>query len=130
MLTVSIGMKHDSLAVGFMESFFDLSGKLQMLAATARDGRALPPFSLPHVYGDNPYSQALFRTLKHAPWRTRVCRSPTLPLPRWVACFVEWYNGQNRHSAIRYVRPDERHWEDARGGRRDAARAALGDLVV
>ena len=28
---------------------------------------------------------------------------------RWVACFVEWYNGTHRHSAIRYVTPDQRH---------------------
>jgi putative transposase len=26
-----------------------------------------------------------------------------------VARFVDWYNGTHRHSAIRYVTPDERH---------------------
>jgi hypothetical protein len=29
---------------------------------------------------------------------------------RWVSHFVGWYNGQHRHSAIRYVTPDERHF--------------------
>lgn len=27
----------------------------------------------------------------------------------WVTRFVDWYNGAHRHSAIRYVTPDERH---------------------
>jgi len=26
-----------------------------------------------------------------------------------MAQFVSWYNGEHRHSAIRYVMPDERH---------------------
>jgi putative transposase len=28
---------------------------------------------------------------------------------RWVARFVSWYNGEHRHSGIRYVTPNERH---------------------
>jgi hypothetical protein len=28
---------------------------------------------------------------------------------RWVERFVGWYNGEHRHSAIRFVTPDERH---------------------
>jgi putative transposase len=69
----------------------------------------VPSFSRPHVSDDNPYSEALFRTLKHTP------AYPRLPFPdpasanRWVSRFVDWYNGTHRHSAIRYVTPDERH---------------------
>ena len=37
----------------------------------------IPSFSRPHVSDDNPYSEALFRTLKHTQ-PTRVC-----PSPRW-----------------------------------------------
>ena len=69
----------------------------------------VPSFSRPHVSDDNPYSEALFRTLKHTP------AYPHLPFAgidyaqRWVERFVTWYNGEHRHSAIRYVTPDERH---------------------
>jgi len=28
---------------------------------------------------------------------------------RWVTRFVDWYNTEHRHSAIRYVTPNERH---------------------
>jgi transposase InsO family protein len=70
----------------------------------------VPSFSRPHVSDDNPYSEALFRTLKHTP------AYPRLPFPdiasaqHWVDRFVNWYNGMHRHSAIRYVTPDERHF--------------------
>jgi transposase InsO family protein len=61
----------------------------------------VPSFSRPHVSDDNPYSEALFRTLKHTP------AYPRLPFPdihaaqRWVARFVHWYNAQRRCS--RYI---------------------------
>jgi transposase InsO family protein len=70
----------------------------------------VPSFSRPHVSNDNPYSEALFRTLKHTPGY------PSLPFGsldaarRWVARFVDWYNTEHRHSGIRYVRPNERHF--------------------
>ena len=70
----------------------------------------VPSFSRPHVSNDNPYSEALFRTLKCTPAYQR------LPFPsldgarRWVTSFVAWYNGVHRHSAIRFVTPDERHF--------------------
>ena len=28
---------------------------------------------------------------------------------RWVACFIDWYNGTHRNSAIRYGTPNQRH---------------------
>lgn len=69
----------------------------------------VPSFSRPHVSNDNPYSEALFRTLKY------VAMYPKLPFAdadtarRWVERFAAWYNAEHRHSAIRYVTPNERH---------------------
>ena len=69
----------------------------------------MPSFSRPGVCDDNPFSEALFRTLKYRP------EYPTQPFATleaaqaWVADFVDWYNHEHRHSAIRYVTPAERH---------------------
>lgn len=70
----------------------------------------VPSFSRPHVSDDNPYSEALFRTLKHTPAYPRLPFADIGAGKRWVARFVEWYNREHRHSAIRYVTPDERHF--------------------
>lgn len=69
----------------------------------------VPSFSRPHVCNDNPYSEALFRTLKHTPVYPRLPFADLEAAYRWVARFVTWYNSEHRHSAIRYVTPDERH---------------------
>lgn len=69
----------------------------------------IPSFSRPHVSDDNPYSEALFRTLKHTPAYPHLPFASLAAGERWVAHFVEWYNGEHRHSAIRYVTPNERH---------------------
>lgn len=69
----------------------------------------VPSFSRPHVADDNPYSEALFRTMKHTPTYPRLPFADLASAQRWVARFVGWYNAEHRHSAIRYVTPDERH---------------------
>jgi putative transposase len=69
----------------------------------------VPSFSRPHVSDDNPYSEALFRTLKHTPAYPRMPFTHRAAGEQWVATFVDWYNGVHRHSAIRYVTPNERH---------------------
>lgn len=84
------------------------------MLATLQQLGVVPSFSRPHVSNDNPYSEALFRTLKYIP------AYPSLPFAdlgsaeRWVAWFVEWYNATHRHSAIRYVTPNERHFGEER----------------
>jgi transposase InsO family protein len=70
----------------------------------------VPSFSRPHVSDDNPYSEALFRTLKHAPAYPRLPFADLAAAIGWVRRFVAWYNGEHRHSSIRYVTPDERRF--------------------
>jgi transposase InsO family protein len=70
----------------------------------------IPSFSRPHVSNDNPYSEALFRTLKYGPTYPRRPFADISSARRWVTHFVNWYNSAHRHSAIRYVTPDERHF--------------------
>ena len=80
------------------------------LLATLQRLGVIPSFSRPGTSSDNPYSEALFRTLKYRP------EYPSLPFATlaeariWVAAFIDWYNTEHRHSAIRYVTPDERHY--------------------
>ena len=69
----------------------------------------IPSFSRPHVSDDNPYSEALFRTLKHTPAYPRTPFAGSASAERWVERFVSWYNFEHRHSAIRYVTPNQRH---------------------
>lgn len=79
-----------------------------MLATLHRLG-VLASFSRPRVSDDNPYAEALFRTLKYRPGYPR---KPFVSLDHaraWVAGFVAWYNDEHLHSAIRYVTPNDRH---------------------
>lgn len=65
-------------------------------------------FSRPRVSEDNPYSEALFKTLKYRPGYPGKFFS--LESARnWVANFVHWYNHEHRHSGINYVTPEQRH---------------------
>jgi len=59
----------------------------------------VPSFSRPHVSDDNPYSEALFRTLKHTPAYPRLPFAGIASAQQWVGRFVGWYNGEHRHSA-------------------------------
>ena len=72
----------------------------------------VPSFSRPHVCNDNPYSEALFRTLKQAPSYPRAPFVDRAAASEWVTRFVAWYNTEHRHSAIRFVTPAERHTGD------------------
>ena len=66
-------------------------------------------FSRPRVSDDNPYSEALFRTLKYRPWYPRHPFESVDAARAWVDAFVRWYNEVHLHSAIGYVRPNDRH---------------------
>jgi transposase InsO family protein len=79
-----------------------------MLATLERLG-VLASFSRPGVSNDNPFSEALFRTIKYRPDFPREPFADAASASRWVAAFVAWYNEEHRHSAIRFVTPAERH---------------------
>ena len=79
-----------------------LLAKLEALGVAAS-------FSRPRTSDDNPFSEALFRTLKYRP------EFPAAPFESidaaraWVARFVHWYNEIHFHSGIGHVTPSSRH---------------------
>ena len=81
---------------------FTLRAKLDDLGITRSHSR-------PRVSNDNPYSEALFRTVKYCPrWPGEGFKS--LEDARdWVNQFVQWYNHEHRHSRIKFVTPAQRH---------------------
>lgn len=82
-----------------------------------------PSYSRPRVSNDNAYAETLFRTAKYCPlWPEHPFGSLT-DARLWVQTFVEWYNEEHRHSALKYVTPNERH--DGQAGDLLRAREAL-----
>ncbi len=79
-----------------------------MLATLQRLG-VVASFSRPRVSDDNPYSESLFRTLKYRPEYPARPFSSLEEAQAWVEGFVQWYNTEHLHSALRFVTPDDRH---------------------
>ena len=79
------------------------------MLATLQALGVMPSLSRPAVSNDNPYSESLFRTLKYRPDYPARAFETLLAARQWVGAFVNWYNLEHRHSAIRFVTPHERH---------------------
>ena len=79
-----------------------------MLATLQRLG-VMPSFSRPSVSNDNPYSEALFKTLKYHPGFPDKPFETLEQAREWVAGFQHWYNEVHRHSALKFVTPGQRH---------------------
>ena len=79
-----------------------------MLATLQRLG-VMPSFSRPSVSDDNPYSEALFQTLKYHPGFPDKPFDSLQEAREWVAGFQRWYNEVHRHSALKFVTPAQRH---------------------
>lgn len=79
------------------------------MLATMQQLGVQPSYSRPRVSNDNAYAEALFRTAKYCPmWPDKPF--DTLNEARaWVLKFVNWYNEEHRHSALKYVTPGQRH---------------------
>lgn len=87
---------------GSPQKGFTLNAKLELLGI-------MPSFSRPRVSNDNPYSEALFRTCKYRPDYPKSGFETIEKSRNWVSQFVLWYNNIHRHSAIRFVTPNQRH---------------------
>ncbi len=79
------------------------------MLAKLQDLGVIPSFSRPSVSNDNPFSESLFRTLKYRPDFPDTSFSSLSDAQRWVRLFVRWYNGTHRHSALKFVTPNQRH---------------------
>lgn len=79
------------------------------MLATLQSLGVVASFSRPRISDDNPYSEALFRTLKYRPEYPSRPFASLAEANLWVEGFVRWYNTEHRHSAIRFVTPDQRH---------------------
>jgi len=79
------------------------------MLATLQSLGVMPSFSRPSVSNDNPYSESLFKTLKYRPDCPNRAFENLFAARQWVGTFVHWYNHEHRHSAIRFVTPNERH---------------------
>lgn len=67
-------------------------------------------FSRPRVSNDNPYSEALFKTMKYRPKYPVKGFASLEEARKWVKKFVKWYNYIHLHSGINFVTPYQRHY--------------------
>jgi len=79
------------------------------MLATLQQLGVIPSFSRPSVSNDNPYSESLFRTLKYRPEYPEQPFSTQVAAREWVRFFVDWYNKEHLHSAIKFITPEQRH---------------------
>jgi len=79
------------------------------LLATLQALGIIPSFSRPRVSEDNPYSEALFRTLKYRPEYPDRPFEGLQEAKAWIQAFVRWYNTEHRHSGIQFVTPVSRY---------------------
>lgn len=83
--------------------------KGSMMLATLQSLGVVPSFSRPAVSNDNPFSESVFKTMKYRPAYPRKPFVDLMAARSWVGMFVQWYNHEHRHSAIRFVTPAQRH---------------------
>jgi len=103
--------RQENIAEGQVTLHSDNGGPMKgaTMLATLQTLGIMPSLSRPSVSNDNPYSEALFRTLKYRP------NYPSKPFDtleaarQWVTGFVDWYNHEHRHSGIQFVTPAQRH---------------------
>jgi putative transposase len=103
--------QEQGIAKGHLTLHSDNGGPMTgatMVATLERLG-VIPSLSRPAVSDDNPYSESLFKTLKYRPSYPDRAFSSIDQARQWVSRFVQWYNTEHLHSAIRFVTPSSRH---------------------
>ncbi len=66
-------------------------------------------FSRPRVSNDNPYSEAMFRTLQYRPNFPNKGFASLEEARQWAQQFVHWYNEIHLHSGLEFVTPVQCH---------------------
>ncbi|MCP4363879.1 MAG: IS3 family transposase [Planctomycetes bacterium] len=79
------------------------------MLATLQKLSVAASFSRPSVSNDNPYSEALFKTLKYKPGYPAKPFESLEESRDWVLKFVRWYNEKHKHSNLKFVSPALRH---------------------
>ena len=107
--------QREGIAPGQVVLHSDNGGPMKgvtMLALLQQLG-VMPSFSRPGVSDDNPYSEALFRTVKYVPAYPG-CFESVQHARTYMETFVHWYNHTHYHSGINFVTPAQRHGGDDR----------------
>ena len=79
------------------------------LKSKLEDLGIIASFSRPRASNDNPYSEAMFRTLKYCPQWPKQGFDSLENARLWVNEFMQWYNYEHCHSKIKFVSPSQRH---------------------
>jgi putative transposase len=116
-----------ALAVEMMKGIFGIHGIPQVVhadrgtsmtsktvAALLSDLEVTRSHSRPRVSNDNPYSEALFKTLKYGPEFPE-----RFPSVYDAGAFVDWYNHHHQHSGIGFHTPANVHYGHAAGVARE-----------
>jgi putative transposase len=103
--------RSESVGPGCLVLHADNGGPMKgsTMLSTLQHLGVVASFSRPHVSDDNPYSEALFRTLKYRPGYPRRPFVNIAEARAWVEGFVRWYNTEHLHSSLRFVTPVDRH---------------------
>lgn len=66
-------------------------------------------YNRPGVSNDNPFSESLFKTMKYHHLYPSELFENIHDATAWVIRFINWYNYEHRHSALKFVTPYQKH---------------------
>jgi putative transposase len=107
---ISKAAREEEIKPGQLTIHSDRGGPMRSksLAELFSDLSISKSFSRPHVSNDNPFSEAMFKTIKYMP--TFPDRFGSVQEARsFMSKFVKWYNEEHRHSGLEYYTPDDVH---------------------